>query len=415
MRKLGIDARWCKTEVRQPELQGIRRSLNRAAAIVDAIVGVGPTAELREPLRTFAAQLDGRHRALTVAADLPSGLHAETGAILGAAARCDVVVTMGAPKQGLFLRQGPELWSELIVADIGIPPAWIDALRSTGRTLDADTARALLPPRPADSHKGRFGHVFVVAGSPGKAGAALLACGAALRTGVGLCTLGTAGEVRGRLEATLLDVMVEAIRGGASEIKRIEKLCQKKTALCIGPGLGTGAAEADLVQRLIALSVGPCAIDADALTLLAAKPEIAQPGKDRLVLTPHPGEMATLLGSTVEAVEADRLGAARQAAGKYGAIVVLKGSRTLVAAPGGEWAVCGRPNAALARGGSGDVLAGVIAGVLAQGVPPFDAACLGVALHSEAGSHLRERFGARAGTAEALLDAVADAIKAAEA
>ncbi len=265
---------------------------------------------------------------------------------------------------------------------------------ASGSTL---RARALLPARPDDGHKGKFGHVFVVAGSPGKGGAALLCAGAAMRSGVGLCTVGTSGEIRARLEGDWPDAMVEAIRGGASEIKRIEKLLQRKTAIVAGPGLGTGAAELDLVGRLLAMSTVAVLLDADALTVLATKPELAQPAAGRLVLTPHPGEMAVLLDSTVEAVEADCLAAAHTVAQRFQAVVVLKGSRTLVVAPDGDWAIWPTPNAALAKGGSGDVLAGIIGALLAQGLSCFHAAQLGVSVHALAGERLRAEFGERAG------------------
>jgi NAD(P)H-hydrate epimerase len=315
---------------------------------------------------------------------------------------CHLVVAMGAPKAGLFLSQGPDLWQELEVADIGIPPAWPMALSSSGVRIDGGAARAWVPPRPFDGHKGQFGHVFVVAGAPGKAGAALLTAGAVLRSGAGLCTLGTSGEVRGRLEGDIPDLMVEAIRGGASEIKRIEKLLVGKSALAVGPGLGTGAAEVDLLQRLLALSEAPTVLDADALTILAGKPELAQPAAGRLVLTPHPGEMATLLGTTVTAVEADRLAAARQAAHKFAAVVLLKGSRSLVVAPDGRWAVSLAQNPALAKAGMGDVLTGVVGALLGQGLAPFEAACLAVGVQGAAGDLLRQRFGLRGGLASDL-------------
>ena len=415
MKASGIDARAFAQAPRQPELQNVRRSLGRSAAIVDALVGIGPTEELRDPILTLAQQLDGRHRGLVVAADIPSGLCAQDGRILGAAVRAHLVVTMAAVKTGLCVGAGPDLYDELVVADIGVPRRWLEALTPTGNTLDAAYAASLLPARPAHSHKGRFGHIFIVAGSPGKAGAALLCAGGAMRSGVGLCTVGTSGEVRGRLEAYYPDAMVEAVRGGASEIKRIEKLLVKKSAVVAGPGLGTGAAEVDLVQRLLALSTVPVLLDADALTALASKPDMAAPAAGRLVLTPHPGEMAPLLDTTIEAVEADRMGAARKAAEKWSAVVVLKGSRTLVVAPGGAWAVCMRANAALAKGGSGDVLAGVIGAQLAQGLAPFQAAQLGVALHSAAGAELAKAWGTRSGLPSDLVDLLGQAWQGVEA
>lgn len=408
----GVEFRFVQQAPRGGELQGLRRSLGRSAAIIDALTGIGLQGDLREPLLTLAAQLDGRYRALTVAADVPSGLCSETGRVLGAAAKVHAVVTMAAAKPGLFLGHGPDLWQELLVADIGVPPAWLLGQKPCGATIDDAAAARLLPKRPDSGHKGTFGHLFVVAGSPGKGGAAILCAGAAMRAGAGLVTLGTSGEIRQRLEGTLPDVMVEAVRGGASEAKRIEKLLHKKSALAVGPGLGTGAAEQDLVQRLCAASSVPVLLDADALTHLAGKPDAAEAARGRLVLTPHPGEAARLLGCEIDAVQNDRMAAARQLAGKFAAVVVLKGERTLVAEPGGQWAVANRPNAALAKGGSGDVLAGIIGSLLAQGVAPFEASQLGVAIHSKAGQLLRNRWGDRAGAATDLIACTAAAIAA---
>lgn len=404
MKKVGCEVRWVKEAPRGPELSNLRRSLGRSAAIVDALAGIGLQGELREPVRTLAAQLDGRYRALTVAADVPSGLNAVDGTTHGAAVVSHLCVTMAAPKPGLFLGEGPRLWQELEVADIGVPRAWLAAELPYGRTLDAALASELLPKRESLGHKGRFGHLFVLAGSPGKAGAALLASGAAMRAGVGLCTLGTSGEIRGRLEATIPDLMVEAVRGGASEIKRIEKLVQKKSAILAGPGMGTGAAEVDLVQRVLAMTDVPIVLDADALHIAAGKREMLAPAAGRLVLTPHPGEMAVLTGRSVEMVESDRLGTAQALAVELGAVVVLKGARTLVVAPDGQWGVCQTANPALAKGGTGDVLAGLIGGLLAQGMNLPDAASLGVALHSLAGTAMRAQHGDRAGMASELLE-----------
>ncbi|MSQ84442.1 MAG: NAD(P)H-hydrate dehydratase [Myxococcales bacterium] len=406
----GVEFRWVKDTLRGPELQGLRRSLGRSAAIVDALTGLGLHGELREPVLTMAAQLDGRYRALTVSVDLPSGLCSATGKVLGSAVKCHLVVTMTAAKPGLFLGAGPEQWQELVVADIGIVPKWLQAQTPTGELLNDNDAAQLLPARPESGHKGTFGHAFVVAGSPGKGGAAILCAGAALRTGVGLVTLATSGEIRQRLEGSIPDIMVEAVRGGASEAKRLEKLLHGKDAVVVGPGLGTGAAELDLVQRLCSLSAVPVLLDADALTILAGKPEATETAKGRLVLTPHPGEMARLLGCEVAEVTADRMAAATKAAHKWQAVVVLKGERTLIVAPDGNWAICNQPNAALAKGGSGDVLAGIIGSLLAQGLTPLVASKVGVHLHSKAGQLMRNRWGSRGGIASDLVGCTAAAL-----
>lgn len=410
----GVEFRFVQQAPRGGELQGLRRSLGRSAAIIDALAGIGLQGDLREPQLTLASQLDGRYRALTVAADMPSGLCSVTGRVLGAAVKCHLVVTMLAAKPGLFLGQGPAHWQQLEVVDIGVPPQWTQAVAPCGVIIDDALAVTLLPKRPDHGHKGTFGHLFVVAGSPGKGGAAILCAGAALRTGAGLVTLGTSGEIRQRLEGSIPDVMVEAVRGGASEAKRVEKLLHKKTAVAVGPGLGTGAAEVDLVQRLCASCAVPILLDADGLNALAVKPDLADSAKGRLVLTPHPGEMARLLGCEIADIEADRMAAATAAAHKWQAVVVLKGARSLVVAPDGAWGIVNQPNAALAKGGSGDVLSGVIGSLLSQGLQPLQAAKLGVAIHAKAGQLLRNRWGSRGGTASDLLACVAAAVAALE-
>jgi len=391
---LGLHTRWWQTVPDALELREIAELLGKSVAIVDALAGIGPTQALREPLLTFCLLLDGTHRALTVAADVPSGLHAGTGEVLGAAVKCDLVVTMAAAKAGLFLGQGPELWRELTVADIGVPRQWLAAQTPYGQTIDDAMARDLLPHRSPLAHKGKFGHLLVVAGSPGKAGAALLTSSAALRSGVGLCTLATHAEIRPRIETELPDLMVETVEA-------MEGLLARKTALAVGPGLGTGAGELLLVRRLLAANL-PIVLDADGLTLLASQPELAHLAAGRLVLTPHPGEMATLLAKTITEVEANRLAAARLAAQLFGAVVVLKGSRTLVVHPDGRWAIAMEQNPALAKAGSGDVLTGVLGSLLAQGLQPFEAARLAVAVHAMAGRAMREKSGQRAGLASEL-------------
>ena len=404
----GLRPRWASDAPHGHEQKNLHRSLLRSVAIVDALLGIGPSAPLREPLLGWVAQLDGRHSAFKVAIDVPSGLDAATGKVLGAAARVDLVVACAAAKPGLWLADGPSTWKELEIVDIGVPRRWVAAAAPEVTLLDAADARALSPARPDSAHKGTFGHLLVVGGSPGRAGAALLAAQGGLRSGPGLVTLATHGEVRSRLEGQVADLMVEAIRGGAAEAARVHKLLVGKDALVIGPGLGTGSAELDLCGRLCDGFAGPIVLDADALTALADKPELAASTKGRLVLTPHPGEAARLLGGDVASVEVDRLAAARALAQKFGAVVVLKGARSLVV-DGEALAICGQPEPSLAVGGSGDVLAGVIGGLLAQGATPFAAAKLGVFLHNRAGAVLARRLGNRASTASDLLPALATA------
>ncbi len=411
MRGVGIQGRNIdpKQKQRPGDLKGLHRSMLRSAVIVDALAGTGATEELRDPVRTLVEQIDGRHDGLVVGVDVPSGVCAATGKILGAAARCDLVLTMAAAKPGLLLGAGARCAGEVEVVDIGVPPAWFADAPRAGRVLTSVEGGALLPRRDEEGHKGRFGHLLAIAGAPGTSGAALLCATAAMRSGVGLCTLATAGEIRTRLEAQVPDLMVEAIRGGSNEAKRVAKLVEKRDALAMGPGMGTNAVAIDLVMRVLSSSRAPIVLDADALSNLAARPEIGEPAAGRLVLTPHPGEMARLLGMEVGEVLADRLAASRQAAKKWKAVVVLKGPRTLIVRPDGCWAICNRPDAALAKAGSGDVLCGIIGALLAQRLNLFDAACLGVLAHNAAGRHVAEQKGAISAMASDFIDALPDA------
>lgn len=397
-----------------PQLRDLQNALENSAFIVDALAGTGLQGPLREPLLTLASLLDGHHRALVVAADIPSGLCATTGRVLGAAVHCDTVVAMAALKPGLLLGQGPDLYRELQIADIGIPPAWLDSAGPRGELLDLELARQWLIKRPDHGHKGTFGSLLAVAGSPGKSGAALLTCGAALRVGTALVTLGvvqlrhrgTLGQLRDQLEGLLPDVMVQD-----ADPASLPALLARNSAVLAGPGMGTGPEALQVLEQVTAQTQVPMLWDADALTLLAAHPGLADGAAGRLLLTPHPGEMARLLGCDVSDVEADRLGAAQRAAERWQAVVVLKGHRTLLVAPQGRWAICSHPNAALARGGSGDVLAGAIGGLVAQGMALFEAAALGVWLHSRAGAALRRQFGSRAGLASELGPLLAGALQ----
>ena len=263
----------------------------------------------------------------------------------------------------------------------------------------------MLPPRPDDAYKNRFGHLLVVAGSPGRSGAALLASQAGLRGGAGLVTLATGGEVRTKLEGQVPDLMVEAIRGGAAEAARVVKLLVGKAAIVVGPGMGTTSADIDLLGRLCDGFEGPLVLDADALTIVSEKPAVAAGALNRLVLTPHPGEAARLLGVEVASVLADPLAAARQLAERFGAVVALKGARTLVV-DAERLAIVPRPEPALAVAGTGDVLAGLIGALLAQGCTPWVATCLGVAVHNRAGAAVAASVGLRASTASDVLAAI---------
>lgn len=350
-------------------------ALDDAGLIVDAIFGNG----LDRPITGAVADVIARMRAPVVAVDLPSGVHADTGAILGVAPRAAATVTFGAWKPGLLAGPGAELAGEVTCVDIGLGaarPAWDAEIPEAG-----DLRR---PARPAGAHKGASGHVLVVAGSAAMAGAAVLCCRGALAAGAGLVTLVAPRGARPRLGALPPEVMV--LDGGDGD--RLAGLDDRwrdgKAAVIAGPGLGggeglAGALAADLA-RWWREAVVPVVFDADALPCAigaAAGPR---------VITPHPGEAGRLLGTDAAAVQADRFGAA--AALADGRVALLKGRYTLVAAPGAPISVNPRNSPVLATGGSGDVLGGVIGGLLARGLGPRDAAILGAWVHGDAGCRL---------------------------
>jgi len=398
---LDLPCRWLSAREPEVGLALLRSAVRENDLVIDALTGIGLTGTLREPLRSVVALLADPLPGLVVAADVPSGLDARTGKIHGVAVRADVTVAMAAAKPGLWLGDGPSCAGDVVVADIGVPQRWLQAATPAGEVLCWPPAS--LPERSPLSHKNQLGHVLLLAGHTGTAGAAVLAARSALRSGAGLLTLATSQDVAQLTLASLPDVMT---RPRPTTPTDFHTLLVGKTAIAAGPGMGTG--EEAAAQLALALSTGhlPVVLDADALTLLAHQPDLAQAAKGRLVLTPHPAEMARLLRCSVQDVEADRMGAAQRAATRWGAVVVLKGPRTLVVAPSGDYALWPTPNVALARAGSGDVLTGILGALLGGGLAPMDAAKLAVAVHAAAGRALLASHGDRAGTAGDLPEAL---------
>lgn len=372
-----------------------------AALAIDALFGVG----LSRPLEGHFADLVSliNHAPRRLAVDIPSGLDADTGRVLGVTVEADVTVTMGALKIALAGAPGFAHCGAVDVADIGIPSGVLatQAVRA-GLVEEADVARWLPHARLLD-HKGRRGHVVIIGGMPGMRGAGRLCANAALRAGAGLVTLATAGEV-----AADDSVMTRALATNVGE------LLANKSAIVIGPGLGQSEPAAGWVGEVLASGV-PAVLDADALNLVAGIAEAVKQAAGPIVLTPHPGEAARLLGTTVPEIEADRLAAARALATRTHAVVVLKGARTIVCDGTLEDDHCsinptGGPE--LATGGSGDVLAGVIGALLAQGLPAADAARAGVYVHGLAGEQLAVEHGRRGVISSDLPVAIAGVLKA---
>lgn len=372
-------------------LAASRESARGVDLIVDALLGTGFTPPARN-LEQAAIHLINALGLPVLAVDLPSGLEANHGRVTGEPVRATATVTFGYPKPGLVLDPAARHVGRLWLADIGFPPGTDSLIAGDLRLTTAGDLAPHLAPRDPESHKGTFGHVLLVAGSRGMTGAAALAARGALRAGVGLVTVALPGSdapllLPGLPEAMLLPLPdLESPAGGGDAARILVGQFSRVSALAVGPGLSRRDGPARLVRELCAAAELPLLMDADALhALAAAGPETISRRRTPAVLTPHPGELSHLIGISPAEVQADRVGAARACAGRFNAIVVLKGSRTVVAPPVGPAWINPTGNPVLAAGGMGDVLTGVIAAHLARGMAPLAAALLGVYLHGRAG------------------------------
>ena len=366
-------------------------ALERASVVVDAILGTGFSGELR-PAAQRACQLLNQLGKQVVAVDVPTGINADDGSACQDAVQADVTVTMALPKTGLLLYPGKRLCGSVLVAGIGMPAQLVDDYPSHKYRITAPMVQRLLPLRAEDAHKGDAGRVVVCAGSPGFTGAAALCAHAAVKAGAGLVSLLTPLSSREVLAVKLTEVMVhgllERMPGvlGSAAASDVLARANKADVLAIGPGLGLSDSTQQTVRDILAKSEVPVVIDADAITALKDNTDVLSKMTAPKVLTPHAGEMARLTGLAVEDINKNRITIAQKYAQEWQAVVVLKGAPTVVACPDGTVYVNSTGTSALATGGSGDVLTGIIAGLTAQGISLAEAAVCGVYLHGLAGS-----------------------------
>jgi NAD(P)H-hydrate epimerase len=355
------------------------RALSRADVAIDAVFGTGFRGV---PEDAFAEAIDALNEsaAPVVAVDIPSGVNGDTGAIDGEAVWADATVTFGAEKPGTVLLPGAERAGEVEVAPIGFPE---DLLASDVEIVEPDDVARWLPRRPPDTNKRATGVALVVGGSRTMTGAVRLAGTAAYRIGAGLVTVAVPESIllavqEGLVEATYQPLPQAADGGvGTSALGALLERAAGVDAVAIGPGMGRGEATAELIRSFVRRSPAPMVVDADALNAFAGRAEELADRRADAVLTPHAGEFARLSGSSVAEIEADRLGCVRALAERTAAVVLLKGSRTVIGAPGGGVRINESGTPALATAGSGDVLTGTIAGLLARGLPAADAAAGG--------------------------------------
>ena len=424
--------------------------VSNCGVVIDAIYGIGLNSAVRGDALA-AVRMINASGAFVIAADIPSGVHADTGAILGDAVRADATITFTMAKPGHFIEPGCVCCGEVRVRYIGIPAAASgsdyaagsagDAAGSAGESADSDHAAgrpdaiggagdaaggassdvfavmqgdAGLPRRRADSHKGDHGRCLIIAGSVGYTGAPALCARAASRTGAGLVYLGVPGAIYDIMAVKLDEEMPFPLpcdadgrlaAGAAGEILRRAEQCD---VCLIGPGLGQSEEITELVQSLVKTLKAPIVLDADGLNAVAGNPDILEKAASPLILTPHPGEFARLGG---DASAGDRLGAARDFARKHRCVLVLKGHRTITSMPDGAAYINTTGNAAMAKGGSGDVLAGMIAALIGQKLPVKDAVTTAVYLHGLAGDVCATEYGEYSVTAGDITAAIPQAVK----
>ena len=367
-----------------------------ADIIVDALFGVGLNSPLREP-GASAVRLMNLSDAKVVSADIPSGVETDTGRILGDAVRADVTVTFSMAKPGLFVGKGALRAGKVVVHDIGIPEDILGGETFDTHVIDGGLVRNWLPRRPADGHKGDFGRVLVVGGSTGYTGAPVLCARGALRSGAGLVSLAVPETIYPIIAAKCDEAMPSPLPAGEDGRLSEEALVPLlgalagKDAALIGPGLGQNPGLDSLVCQVLSTVNFPMVVDADGINALSRHMDVLDARRDcPTILTPHDGEFARLGG---DLSSGDRLGAARTFAQAHGCLLVLKGHRTIVALPNGECFVNTTGNSGMAKGGSGDVLGGILLSLLGQGMNPVRAAICAVWLHGRAGDMAAEDKG----------------------
>lgn len=377
----------------------ILKKLPSPDLIIDALLGTGSSGNPRSPIRE-AIEWANSAGCPILACDIPSGLDADTGTPGTPAIRASLTVTMGFAKVGLVTYPGRKFAGELVVANLGFPPSAFP--RSwTGRTPEMDEARELMPKRDPDHHKGLSGHVCVVAGSIGMVGAACLAASSSLRAGAGTVTLVVPGGAYTPAASMVKEVMVVPAGDGGtfdlSSVPVVRRELERADAAVLGPGWGRGAHQTLFLQEILKdVAKLPSVIDADALAALKDLPGGLRTWKEEVkvsVLTPHPGEMARLMGVPTTQIQSSRVKWAQRAAEECRSVVALKGAGTVTAHPDGRYVVNTSGHPAMATAGAGDVLSGMVGALLAHGLEPFDAAWLGVYWHGLAGEVCAARVG----------------------
>jgi NAD(P)H-hydrate epimerase len=397
-------------------LKKLKAELESCDLVVDAIVGTGANDRMKGLVASAITAVRECNKPV-VCVDIPSGLDADNGLPLGVCVRGTETVTLGLPKAGLLLHPGASFAGKLTVADIGFPDKLLESKNLSLHLLQEKEIASLLPQRPPDAHKGSMGRVLVLAGSCGYTGAAVLTSMGALRSGCGLVTLGVPRSLNTIFEIKLTEVITrplpetEAGTLGLEAEGEILDMVERADALAVGPGLARHPETQALVRKLMMTVEKPMVIDADALNILEGDISLLERRHAPTVITPHPGEMGRLLGVPASEVQAKRISLSRETAVKQGIVVVLKGARTVIAGSDGNAFINPTGNSGMASAGMGDVLTGIIASLVSQGIECLEAAKAGVFLHGLAGDLAADAKGKEAMIAGDLLDSLPEAFK----
>jgi ADP-dependent NAD(P)H-hydrate dehydratase / NAD(P)H-hydrate epimerase len=396
--KLFLQLKGKVTQIAADQLSLLQQCMNRKGLLVDSILGTGMKNEVRDFFAEAITLMNAAGLPI-VAVDIPSGLDTDKGTPLGVSIQAELTVALGFAKLGQVIYPGLDYVGDLAVADIGIDARALAEVAPQTEVIDAEEIGWLVPRRQRDTHKGTYGHLLVMAGSRGKTGAAILACRAAMRTGAGLVTLAAPRSLNDIFASSLVEVMTEPLRDSVDEEREPlsdddwRRMLERKSAFLFGPGIGVTDTTRNTLRWLLRNLNMPWVIDADGLSNLALDLDRLRDAKTPPVLTPHPGEMARLLGTDNASVNQNRVKVAREFATKHRCHLVLKGARTVIATAEGKVFINPTGNPGMASGGMGDVLAGILAALLAQGFAPQDAMKLGVYLHGFVGDQVARAKG----------------------
>jgi hydroxyethylthiazole kinase-like uncharacterized protein yjeF len=409
MQRRGLRARVVQDDA------GLARALTAAQLVVDAMLGTGSRGAPTPPLAAAIERINASGRPV-VALDIPSGLLTDGEALASPAVHAVLTPTFAGLKRGLVAGPGVALAGRVVVVDIGVPRAEVERGITTFLTEPADIVRHF-PARGRETHKGSYGHLLVVAGSVGKTGAAALAARAAMRAGAGLVTVATAASAQPIVASLLLEAMTEPVAETAARTiglkarARLNDLAAQRDAVALGPGLGLDEETQALARDLVFECARPMVVDADALTALSGHLDRLRSAPAGRCLTPHPGEMARMLGVSIAEVQRDRVAAVRQFATAWQTPLVLKGATSVIGAPDGTVLLNPTGNPGMASGGTGDVLSGVLGAFLARGLEGTTALMAAVYLHGLSGDVAAERVGQESLVASDVIDALPEAFR----